>query len=178
MPPSYRGAIAGTPPAATIRFCGDHAGGAAAGAAAAPPPAQAPVAAAPSYQDVAAAASSLVAGGQLQPPPPPSYSGFARTGRVRAAAEGNPLPPSAPPRTPESEMSAAPTAGAADGAGSLFAFDSMVRVLGVEDPEVQGKLLIVIGFEAAADGGGGTVVLRRRGRVVRVPASKVYRLID
>lgn len=121
-------------------------------------------AAAPSYQNMAAISTSFP-GGQQQTP---AYSGF-----VQERNGHNPPPPAS--CSPERETPA-PTASAANGAESPFAFDSVVRVLGVEDPEVQGKLLTVIGFEA--DGGGGTVVLQRRGRVVSVPASKVYKLMD
>eukprot|EP00903_Cladosiphon_okamuranus_P015070 g13941.t1 len=115
----------------------------------------------PPYQDTAAI-SSFHGGRQF-----PSYSSVAKARRN---------PPQSAPSSSEWETPAK-AARAADATESPFEFDSVVRVLGVEDPEVQGKLLTVIGFEA--DGGGsGTVVLSRRGRVVRVPVSKVYQVDD
>lgn len=124
-------------------------------------------AAAPSYHEMTAIGKSP--GGEQQPS---SYSSFAEAGRARAR-KGRPPPASC---SPGGEAPAPIAAGADNAAVSPFEFDSVVRVLGVEDPEVHAKLLTVIGFEA--DGGRGTIVLQRRGRVVRVPASTVYRVVD
>ncbi|CAN0036125.1 unnamed protein product [Ectocarpus sp. 8 AP-2014] len=58
-----------------------------------------------------------------------------------------------------------------------FAFDSVVRVLGVDDPRTDGKLMTVIGFEPCPRGGAGIVVLQRKRKVVRVPTANVFNVV-
>ncbi|CAB1108445.1 unnamed protein product [Ectocarpus sp. CCAP 1310/34] len=58
-----------------------------------------------------------------------------------------------------------------------FAFDSVVRVLGVDDPRTDGKLMTVVGFEPCPKGGEGIVVLQRKRKVVRVPAENVFNVV-
>ena len=154
-------------PRATVS--GDDGAGAS-GATGAADAVAAPASAAPPYQEVAAVSS--FSGDR---PEPPSYSTLAH---VREAGKGDGSGPNPTPSlscSPEREVSA-PTTSVSVGLESLFEFNSVVRVLGVEDTEVHGELLTVVGFKA--DGGSGTVVLQGKGRVVKVPASKVYRVID
>ncbi|CAN0154112.1 unnamed protein product, partial [Ectocarpus sp. 4 AP-2014] len=58
-----------------------------------------------------------------------------------------------------------------------FAFDSVVRVVGVDDPRIDGKLMTVIGFEPCPRGGAGIVVLQRKRKVVRVPTANVFNVV-
>ncbi|CAN0520202.1 unnamed protein product [Ectocarpus sp. 12 AP-2014] len=58
-----------------------------------------------------------------------------------------------------------------------FAFDSVVRVVGVDDPRTDGKLMTVIGFEPCPRGGAGIVVLQRKRKVVRVPTANVFNVV-
>lgn len=60
--------------------------------------------------------------------------------------------------------------------------DSVVRVMGVHDEEINGKLMTVIGFEPDGGGNGGDEsgisVLQRRGKVYRISVSYVFKVID
>ncbi len=157
------------------------------GSAGGPPTIPAAAAAAPSYEEMAMM-SSLSGGkqqqqeGDQQLPPPPPYTDLTQgggTGEAAGEGEDGTKPPTSASQDQKITEPEEPAAGGADmEAESPFAFDSIVRVLGVEDPEVDGKLLTVIGFEADDCGGSGIVVLRRRGRVVQVPASNVYRIME
>lgn len=60
-----------------------------------------------------------------------------------------------------------------------YTVDSIVRLLGVEDPELNGKLMTVVGFEPDSDSEeDDIVVLQRRGMVVRAPSTHVYNVLD
>lgn len=152
------------------------------------PTAAAPMAT-PSYNDMMA--EGAVQEGQKLPADPGQAFVAAFHGKEGEGGGGGrkfggglkPVAP-APPEScsPEREIPSAATAGGAHGVvESPFRFDSVVRVLGVDDPEVNGKLLTVIGFEPDSGGGAGgsagTVVLQRKGQVVRVSASHVYNVV-
>ena len=63
-----------------------------------------------------------------------------------------------------------------------FPFDSVIRVLSVEEDDPRGKLMTVIGFEPSGEcpggDGGGELVLNFRGNVVRAPSFLVSKLDD
>ena len=61
-------------------------------------------------------------------------------------------------------------------AESPFPFDSVVRVLSLENDDPRGELMTVIGFEPSDGDGGGEVALSRWGSVVRAPSFLVSKL--
>lgn len=67
-------------------------------------------------------------------------------------------------------------------AGFPYKYDSIVRVVGVGDKELDGHLMTVVGFDRgdASDQRNecGVVLLQRRGTVVRVSPKHVYTVLD
>lgn len=143
------------------------------------------------------------------PPPPPSYREFkspprksnygvggakdklpppSRRYHANAAPPDGAVPRQRPPPpsyhdledssdSPERDTPAVNRAGKV--AQSPFRFDSIVRVCGTYDEELNDKLMTVIGFEPDpnAGDGPGLVVLQRRGKVVKVSASFVFNMM-
>lgn len=66
-------------------------------------------------------------------------------------------------------------------AGCRYKYDSIVRVIGAEDEDLNDCLMAVVGFErgdAHGEGDGGdVVVLRHRNTVVRVSSEYVYTVL-
>lgn len=63
--------------------------------------------------------------------------------------------------------------------GTPFKFDCVVRVIGSEDPELDGHLMSVVGYERDCDESGeDIVVLQRKQMVVRELAENVYLVVD
>ncbi|CAM9535502.1 unnamed protein product [Scytosiphon promiscuus] len=143
----------------------------------------------PGKTATAAGVTNAPGGGGNPPPPPPAYGAIVGDGAAppstKSGKTGSPNAGSSPPAScsPERETPLAPAAvaGAGNtGMDSPFPYDSVVRVIGVGDPEMDGKLHTVIGFEPSEDGAStreGLVVLQRRGKVVCVSASQVYKVI-
>lgn len=65
------------------------------------------------------------------------------------------------------------------GVDGEYSIDSIVRLRGVEDPELNGKLMTVVGFEPDSDSDeDDIVVLQRRGMVIRAPSAHVHNVLD
>lgn len=61
----------------------------------------------------------------------------------------------------------------------MYQADAIVRVLGSGDNELDGKLMVVVGFEPNIDSDeDDVVVLQKRGMVVRTPSAHVYNVLD
>lgn len=121
--------------------------------------------------------------GYLPPPPPrPCNESFAPPAgavprRARPPPSYHDLEDSS--CSPERDTPAVSRGGKIERSPS-FRCDSIVRVCGIDDEELDNKLMTVIGFEPDRHGGDGPglVVLQRRGKVLRVSASVVFNVVE
>lgn len=121
--------------------------------------------------------------GYLPPPPPqPGKESFAP---VAGAVPRRARPPPSYHDLEDSSCSPerdtpAVSRGGKIGRSHSFRCDSIVRVCGVDDEELNNKLMTVIGFAPDTNGGDGPglVVLQRRGKVVRISASFVFNVVE
>lgn len=91
-------------------------------------------------------------------PPPPSFAD--------SDEEDHPHPGSI--RDPKDEFE-----------GTPFHYDSIVRVVGAEDEEIDGRLMTVVGYERhRSDSSRDTVVLHGRGVIHRESAEHVFLELD
>ena len=120
------------------------------------------------------------------PLPPPSYDEFMTNGNCQGGAPApllRILPAGAgSAHTPISAHLPEQKQRRIVAAEAPFPFDSVVRVLSIDEDDPHGKLMTVIGFEPSGkcpdEDGGGEVVLNFRGNVVRAPSFLVSKLDD